>query len=150
VIGRHDSIKRAVFRPGRGRYDRTGDPEQFLRGPSQESVAFRDRTVLELSPAQVSKLTVQRDGETYVLEAPGTTGKSLPLAVVGAHARPPLTTSTGDEWLTSAASAISSRRRGLCLGQLARSIGDGRDMPPGGTDATASAATYRSSGASRT
>jgi hypothetical protein len=67
-IGRHDVLRKTIY----GRLE--GDdvvlalPDALLEVLPRNSYAFRDRSVLALNPATVSKLTVIRDGKTTILE----------------------------------------------------------------------------------
>ena len=71
-IGRHDVLKKTVY----GRLD--GDdmilalPDSLLEVLPRNSFAFRDRGVLSLSPASVTRLALERQGTTTILEPDAT------------------------------------------------------------------------------
>ncbi len=68
-LGRHDAVRKTVY--GRVEGDPTQAvlalPDNFLDILPKNAFAFRDRSVLSLSPAQVSRLTVEHAGKMVVL-----------------------------------------------------------------------------------
>lgn len=72
ALGRHDVGKRSVF--GRSGSDATvfAIPDAFLSALPENILAFRDRSVLHLSLGLVSRVTVERDGQTYIIDHPKT------------------------------------------------------------------------------
>ena len=68
-LGRHDALRKTVYARVEG--DPThailAIPDNFLEVLPKNAFAFRDRSVSSLSPAQVSRLTITRDGRTVVL-----------------------------------------------------------------------------------
>jgi hypothetical protein len=74
LIGRHDALKKTVY----GRLE--GDdiilalPDSLLEVLPRNTFAYRDRGVLELNAAAVTKLTLLRGGSTMVLEPSSAAG----------------------------------------------------------------------------
>ena len=67
-IGRHDRLKKTVYGQLEGDKVILALPDSLLDLLPRNQYAFRDRGVLALSPAGVSKLTLVREGKTTVLE----------------------------------------------------------------------------------
>jgi hypothetical protein len=67
-LGRHDVLKKTIY----GRLE--GDdvilalPDTFLEVVPRNLLAFRDRGILSLNPGTVSRLRLERDGRTTILE----------------------------------------------------------------------------------
>jgi hypothetical protein len=67
-IGRHDRLKKTVYGQIEGDDVILALPDLLLDHLPKNQHAFRDRGVLALSPADVSKLTLSREGTTTILE----------------------------------------------------------------------------------
>jgi hypothetical protein len=76
-IGRLDPLKKTLFARIAGDTTVLALTEQVANALPRNVLSFRDRTVLALPPARVAGLSVVRGGETYVLEAPSPSSKSL-------------------------------------------------------------------------
>ena len=68
LIGRHDRLKKTVYGQIAGDSVILALPDLLLEDLPRNKYAFRDRGVLAVSPASVTKLTVIREGKTTVLE----------------------------------------------------------------------------------
>ncbi|MHC5539008.1 DUF4340 domain-containing protein [Singulisphaera rosea] len=66
-FGRHDALRKAAYARVEG--DRTilVFPDAFLALLPKNEFAFRNRSVVSLSPSQVTQLSVARDGQTFTL-----------------------------------------------------------------------------------
>jgi hypothetical protein len=73
-IGRYDAVRKSVFAQLENDEVILVLPDSILSALPKNSLAFRDHTVLKLSPAEVRKLTITRAGRTEELE-PGSTGE---------------------------------------------------------------------------
>ncbi len=67
-LGRHDILRKTV-------YGRVGDepailaiPDPFLKVLPQNQFAYRNRQIVTLSPPEVSRITLDRDGREFTLE----------------------------------------------------------------------------------
>ncbi|MGO9600952.1 MAG: DUF4340 domain-containing protein [Isosphaeraceae bacterium] len=67
-IGRHDRLRKTVYGQLEGDTVILALPDGLLDVLPRNRLAYRDRTVLALGPASVTKLTLLRDGTTTVLE----------------------------------------------------------------------------------
>lgn len=70
-LGRYDPLRKTIFARVEG--DRTilALPETFLSVLPKNALAYRDRTMLSLSPGRLQRLTVRGGGTTFELSAPG-------------------------------------------------------------------------------
>jgi hypothetical protein len=66
-IGRHDRLKKTVYGQIEGDDVILALPDLLLDHLPRNQYAFRDRLVLTLSPVEVSKLTLAREGTTTIL-----------------------------------------------------------------------------------
>ena len=76
-IGRHDVLRKLVYARLEGDTSLLAIPDALADALPQSPLAFRDRTVLELNPSQVLRLTIHRNGTAYELAAPTESGKSI-------------------------------------------------------------------------
>ena len=67
-IGRHDRLKKTVYGQLEGDKVILALPDSLLDSLPRNQYAFRDRGVLALSPAGVTRLTLVREGQATVLE----------------------------------------------------------------------------------
>ena len=67
-IGRHDRLRKTVYGQLEGDTVILALPDGLLDVLPRNRLAYRDRTVLALGPASVTKLTLLRDGTTTVIE----------------------------------------------------------------------------------
>ncbi len=72
-LGRHDVLRKSVYAQAAGDSTILALPDEFLQALPQNDLAFRERSLIKLSPGQISRLTVMRDGKTFVL-APAKSG----------------------------------------------------------------------------
>ena len=70
-IGRYDPLRKIVYARVEGDRAILNVPETLVKVLPKNTLAFRDRTMLALSPGQLQRLTVVRRGTTYELVAPG-------------------------------------------------------------------------------
>ena len=75
-IGNHDPLRKIVY--GRLGGDRSllALGESLVEALPQSLLAFRDRTVLTLSPTRIVRLKISREGTSFELEAPVKSGTS--------------------------------------------------------------------------
>ncbi|AGA30061.1 DUF4340 domain-containing protein [Singulisphaera acidiphila] len=66
-LGRHDVLRKSVYAQVAGDSTILALPDAFLEALPQNDLAFRERSLINLSPGQISRLTVVRDGTTFVL-----------------------------------------------------------------------------------
>ncbi|SIN98679.1 protein of unknown function [Singulisphaera sp. GP187] len=66
-LGRHDVLRKSVYAQVAGDSTILALPDEFLEALPQNDLAFRERSLINLSPGQISQLTVVRDGKTFVL-----------------------------------------------------------------------------------
>jgi hypothetical protein len=74
-IGRHDVLRKTVYGQIEGDDMILALPDRFLSVLPTSHYAYRDRGLLSLSPSAVSRLTIVREGATFVLE-PGGSGST--------------------------------------------------------------------------
>jgi hypothetical protein len=67
-IGRHDCLRKTVYGQLEGDTVVLALPDGLLDVLPRNRLAYRDRSVLAVGPASVTKLTLLRDGKTTVLE----------------------------------------------------------------------------------
>jgi hypothetical protein len=72
-LGRHDGLKKTVFGRIQGDESLLALPDALLKELPMTGFAFRDRTILTLSPAQFARLTVEQHGSSATVEAPSET-----------------------------------------------------------------------------
>ena len=69
-LGRHDVLRKSVYAQVAGDSTILALPDDFLEALPQNELAFRERSLINLSPGQIRRLTVVRDGKTFVLSPP--------------------------------------------------------------------------------
>src|SRR5262249_17793676 len=75
-IGHADALRKLVYARLEGDPSLLAIPDTFLGALPRSPLAFRNRTVLTLSPTEIHRLTIHRDGTTFELVAPTEPGKS--------------------------------------------------------------------------
>jgi hypothetical protein len=104
-IGRVDASRKVVYARLEGDTRLLAIPDTIVDALPRSPVAFRDRTVLRLSPAQILRLTINRPGATCELVAPTEAGKSVHWRMVQ-----PVSARADDEAVTRATMLLSSLR----------------------------------------
>ncbi|WP_406700603.1 DUF4340 domain-containing protein [Singulisphaera sp. Ch08] len=66
-LGRHDGQRKSIYAQVAGDSTILVLPDAFLEALPQNDLAFRERHLINLSLGQISRLTVMRDGKTFVL-----------------------------------------------------------------------------------
>jgi Domain of unknown function (DUF4340) len=74
LIGRHDRLKKTIYSRLEGDSVVLALPDSLLEVLPRNHLAYRDRGVLSVNPASVSKLTLVREGTTTVLEPDRSSG----------------------------------------------------------------------------
>jgi hypothetical protein len=136
-LGRSDPLRKVIFARVEG--DRTvlALPETFRTVLPKNALAYRDRTMLSLSPSQLQRLTVRRGGTTYEVSAPGTASGSP----THWRLRAPVEANADDEAATKMVLILANlHAEELVSDQL----GDGKAY---GLDAPALTVTWTTSGA---
>jgi hypothetical protein len=75
-VGAVDAYRKVIYVRLEGDRFLLAIPESFADALPRSPLAFHDRTVLSLSPAQIHRLSIHRDGMDYDLVAPTEAGKS--------------------------------------------------------------------------
>ena len=117
-IGRADAVRKLVYARLAGDKTLMAIPDTLVDALPRSPLAFRDRSVLSLSPAQILRLTIHRTGTTYELVPPTQAGKSVSWRMVR-----PVEARADEEAVTKAVMLLSSLH---CEGYVTDQIGDGK------------------------
>jgi hypothetical protein len=119
LIGAYDALRKIIYARIDGDPTVLTLPEPLLSVLPKNTLAFRDKTMLNLQPGQLQRLIVHREGTTYELSAPGSgSGASNHWTM-----KAPIEARADDEAATKAVLALANlRAEELITDQL----GDGK------------------------
>ena len=117
-IGRADAVRKLVYVRLEGDKSLMAVPNTLVDALPRSPLAFRDRSVLNLSLTQILRLAIHRAGTTYELAAPAEAGKSVSWRMVR-----PVAARADEESVTKALMLLSSLH---CEGYVTDQIGDGK------------------------
>ena len=83
-------------------------PEKFAKALPATPLAFHDRTILTLSPVNIRRLAIHREGTTYEVAAPNQSGKTNRWQMIA-----PVKAAADDAAVTHAAMLLGNLRREL-------------------------------------
>jgi hypothetical protein len=102
-VGNLDPLRKMVYARLEGDPSLLAIPEALAGALPQNPLAFRQHTVLSLSPTQITRLKIYREGKSYELAAPTEPGKSTHWRMVA-----PVDAAADEESITKVVMMLSS------------------------------------------